>query len=41
MMIYKRHSKQPFRWVLGLIIFVLVLTVTFSEVYGLNLFGLW
>ena len=37
MMIYERHNKHPFRWVLGLVIFVLVLTVTFDEVHGLNL----
>ena len=37
MTVYKRHEKHPFRWVLGLVIFVLVLSVTFDEVFGLNL----
>ncbi len=37
MTIYKRQKKNLFKWVLAFIIFVLVLTVTFDEVYGLSL----
>jgi hypothetical protein len=41
MTIYKRHVKQPFRWLVALIIFLLILGVTFDEVYGLVLPGMW
>ncbi len=41
MTIYKRQAKQPFRWIVALIIFMLILGVTFDKVYGLVLIGLW
>jgi len=37
MILYKRHERHPIKWLLALIIFVLVLTVTYSDVFGLNL----
>jgi len=35
MMIYMRNEKHPFKWLLAFIIFLLVLSVTFDDVYGL------
>jgi hypothetical protein len=37
MMVYRRRERHPFKWVVAIIIFMLVLGVTFNEVYGLNL----
>ena len=36
MMIYMRDNRHRFKWVLGFVIFVLVLSVTFSDVYGVD-----
>lgn len=35
-MIYTRQNKHRFKWLLGFVIFVLVLSVTFDEVFGLG-----
>jgi len=37
MMVYRKRSTQPFKWILALIIFVFALTVTFDAVEGINL----
>ena len=34
MTIYKRKTCHPFKWLLALIVFILGLTITFSDVYG-------
>ncbi|MEA3296570.1 MAG: hypothetical protein U9R56_01755 [candidate division Zixibacteria bacterium] len=36
MMIYKKPERFPFKWVLALLVFVMILTVTWSDVDGLN-----
>lgn len=37
MTIYQREKKHWLKWVLGLVLFLLVLTVTFDSVYGLGI----
>ena len=34
LMAYRRQERQPFRWLVAVIIFVLGMCVTFSEVSG-------
>ena len=38
MTIYKKKATGRFRWVLAIIVFVLGMTITFSDVYGSILF---
>lgn len=34
MTVYQRKCSQPLKWLVALVVFVLVMTVTFSDVYG-------
>lgn len=34
MTIYKQKISHPFKWVMALIVFILGMTITFSDVYG-------
>jgi hypothetical protein len=34
MTVYKRKSTQPLKWLLGLVVFILAMTLTFADVYG-------
>ncbi len=34
MTVYKRNSTQPLKWLLGIVVFVLAMTITFADVYG-------
>ena len=36
MMIYMRNNRHQVKWILGLVIFILVLSVAFSDVYGVD-----
>ncbi|MDH4158086.1 MAG: PEP-CTERM sorting domain-containing protein [candidate division Zixibacteria bacterium] len=36
MVVYRHQKKAYFKWILALIIFILAMTVTFSEVYGIH-----
>jgi len=36
MKIYTEKKSQPLKWFIALIIFVLTMTITFSDVYGLS-----
>ena len=36
MVVYRHQKRAYFKWILALIIFILAMTVTFSEVYGIN-----
>ena len=36
MTVYQRQSSQPLKWLFALLLFVLVLGVTFSDVYGMG-----
>ncbi|MFH2048156.1 MAG: PEP-CTERM sorting domain-containing protein [bacterium] len=36
MKIYKEKQSQPLRWVIALVIFILTMTITFADVYGLG-----
>ncbi len=36
MMVYRRQEKHPLKWVLAAILFVMVMTITFSDVHGIN-----
>ena len=36
MTIYKKSESFPFKWVLAIFIFIMILTITWSEVGGLN-----
>ena len=36
MMIYMRNNRHRFKWMLAFVVFVLVMTVTFDDVYGVN-----
>ncbi len=36
MMIYERNNSYRFKWMLAFVVFVLVMTVTFDDVYGIN-----
>ncbi|MDF1545613.1 MAG: PEP-CTERM sorting domain-containing protein [bacterium] len=33
-MVYKKSHAQPFKWLLAILIFMLVMSVTFSDVHG-------
>ena len=35
-MIYRKNKSQPFKWLLALIIFILAMTITFDEVFGIS-----
>ncbi len=37
MMVYKKKSAQPFKWILALILFFLALAITFDDLEGMNL----
>lgn len=37
MMVYRSKKSQPFKWILALILFVAVMTITFDDVDGFNL----
>ena len=39
MTVYKGKSTQPLKWLLGLIIFILAMTITFADVYGYETVG--
>ena len=39
MVVYRRRSTQPFRWIVALILFVLAMTITFDVVEGIALPG--
>ena len=39
MTVYKRNSTQPLKWLLGLVVFILAMTVTFADVYGTETVG--
>jgi len=39
MTVYKRNSTQPLKWLLGLVVFILVMTITFADVYGKETIG--
>ncbi len=39
MTVYKRNSTQPLKWLLGIVVFVLAMTVTFTDVYGTETVG--
>ncbi len=34
MTVYKRKSTQPLKLLLGLVVFILAMTITFADVYG-------
>ncbi len=36
MVVYRRQEKHPLKWVLAAVIFIMVMTVTFSDVHGIN-----
>ena len=36
MTVYQRKCTQPLKWLFALVIFVLAMTVTFSDVYGID-----
>ena len=36
MKVYQRKCSQPLKWLVALLIFVLTMTVTFSDVYGIG-----
>ena len=36
MVVYRHQKRAYFKWILALIIFILAMTLTFSEVYGIN-----
>ena len=36
MMIYMRNNRHRVKWILAFVVFVLVMTVTFDDVYGIN-----
>jgi hypothetical protein len=36
MKIYKEKKSQPLKWFIALIIFILAMTITFADVYGLT-----
>jgi len=36
MMIYVRNNRHRFKWILAFVVFILVLSVTFDDVYGVN-----
>ena len=36
MKVYEREEKHPFRWLVAAVVFVLVLTITFSDVDGFS-----
>jgi hypothetical protein len=37
MVVYRHQKRAYFKWILALIIFILAMTVTFSEVYGIHI----
>jgi len=39
MTVYKRKSTQPLKWLVGLVIFILAMTITFADVYGTETIG--
>lgn len=36
MTVYRNNEHVSFKWIIGAIIFILAMTVTFSDVYGFN-----
>ncbi|MFH1686754.1 MAG: PEP-CTERM sorting domain-containing protein [bacterium] len=36
MRVYIKEQKQPLRWLVAAIVFVLAMSITFSDLYGLN-----
>ena len=36
MMVYKKSHSQPFKWLLAFVVFILVMSITFSDVYGIQ-----
>ena len=36
MIIYIRHNRHRFKWILAFAVFILVLSVAFDDVYGVN-----
>jgi len=36
MIIYMRHNRHRFKWILAFVVFILVLSVAFDDVYGVN-----
>jgi hypothetical protein len=36
MMVYRRRERHPLKWVLAAIIFIVAMTITFSDVSGIN-----
>lgn len=36
MIIYIRHNRHRFKWILAFVVFILVLSVAFDDVYGVN-----
>ncbi len=37
MTIYRRQEKHPFKWIMATILFVVIMTVAFDDVYGLGM----
>ena len=35
-MVYRRQETHPLKWVLAAVIFIMVMTITFSDVHGIN-----
>jgi len=36
MKLYQRRCTQPLKWLLALVVFLLAMTVTFTDVYGID-----
>ena len=36
MMIYVRNNSYRFKWILAFVVFILMMTVTFDDVYGVD-----